>query len=128
MNERQNIGELQELIAEQFGANADYVEGLLNRFLSDPTLVDETWREHFTRMLSGQTTNLDAPENGSAPAAATTSSGNGNAITAATPPAEATKKQTSGLSLVQQKPAAASPAVKPDAKMDAQPIRGSALK
>ncbi|MEJ7578150.1 MAG: multifunctional oxoglutarate decarboxylase/oxoglutarate dehydrogenase thiamine pyrophosphate-binding subunit/dihydrolipoyllysine-residue succinyltransferase subunit [Pyrinomonadaceae bacterium] len=128
MNERRNIGELQELIAEQFGANADYVEGLLNRFLSDPALVDETWREHFTGMLNGQATNLDAPENGNALVAATPT-GNGNATTVA-PPAEATKKQMSGLTLVQQKPASASPAApaKPDANEQAQPIRGSALK
>src|SRR5688500_2620870 len=44
---------LSEYIAENFGANASYVEGLLARFQSDPTLVDETWRTFFSDLISG---------------------------------------------------------------------------
>lgn len=44
---------LSEYIAENFGANASYVEGLLTRFQSDPTLVDESWRTFFGDLLSG---------------------------------------------------------------------------
>ncbi|MCS6874777.1 MAG: multifunctional oxoglutarate decarboxylase/oxoglutarate dehydrogenase thiamine pyrophosphate-binding subunit/dihydrolipoyllysine-residue succinyltransferase subunit [Acidobacteriota bacterium] len=43
---------ISEYIAENFGANASYVEALLNRYKSDPNLVDETWREFFSDLLS----------------------------------------------------------------------------
>lgn len=41
-----------EYIAEHFGANASYVENLLNRYKSDPSLVDESWRDFFSDLLS----------------------------------------------------------------------------
>lgn len=44
---------LSEYISENFGANASYVEGLLNRFQSDPNLVDESWRTFFGDLLNG---------------------------------------------------------------------------
>jgi 2-oxoglutarate dehydrogenase E1 component len=43
--------DLSEVIAENFGANATYVEGLLSRFRSNPELVDESWRVYFTELL-----------------------------------------------------------------------------
>src|SRR5205807_7350042 len=43
--------ELSEVIAESFGANATYVETLLARFRSDPSLVDESWRAYFEELL-----------------------------------------------------------------------------
>ncbi len=43
--------DLSELIAENFGANATYVEGLLGRFRSNPELVDESWRAYFAELL-----------------------------------------------------------------------------
>ena len=43
--------DLSEVIAENFGANASYVEGLLNRFRSNPELVDESWRTYFSELL-----------------------------------------------------------------------------
>ena len=52
---------LSEFIAENFGANASYVEGLLNRFQSDPNLVDESWRAYFGDLLDG---NALTTENG----------------------------------------------------------------
>ncbi|MEJ7847401.1 MAG: multifunctional oxoglutarate decarboxylase/oxoglutarate dehydrogenase thiamine pyrophosphate-binding subunit/dihydrolipoyllysine-residue succinyltransferase subunit [Pyrinomonadaceae bacterium] len=57
----EKITNLSEYIAENFGANASYVEGLLARFQSDPNLVDESWRTFFGGMLAGN--------NGSAAAA-----------------------------------------------------------
>jgi 2-oxoglutarate decarboxylase len=42
-----------EYITENFGANASYVEGLLNRYQSDPNLVDESWRTYFSELLGG---------------------------------------------------------------------------
>ena len=46
-------------ISENFGANASYVEGLLNRFQSDPNLVDESWRTFFGDLLNGDAPNED---------------------------------------------------------------------
>jgi len=43
--------DLSEVIAENFGANATYVEGLLSRFRSNPELVDESWRSYFVELL-----------------------------------------------------------------------------
>ena len=43
--------DLSEVIAENFGANATYVEGLLSRFRSNPELVDESWRAYFAELL-----------------------------------------------------------------------------
>ncbi len=45
---------LSEFIAENFGANATYVEGLLSRFKSDRNLVDESWQEYFDDLLQGK--------------------------------------------------------------------------
>ena len=43
-----------EHIKEAFGSNATYVEGLLERFRSDPKLVDESWQSYFGDLLSGK--------------------------------------------------------------------------
>ncbi|MGD9561737.1 MAG: multifunctional oxoglutarate decarboxylase/oxoglutarate dehydrogenase thiamine pyrophosphate-binding subunit/dihydrolipoyllysine-residue succinyltransferase subunit [Pyrinomonadaceae bacterium] len=42
-----------ETIAENFGANASYVEGLLSRFRTDRSSVDESWQEYFDELLNG---------------------------------------------------------------------------
>src|ERR1041384_6217261 len=53
--------DLSELIAENFGANATYVETLLARFRSDPSLVDESWRAYFEELLgNGQVASAGA--------------------------------------------------------------------
>ncbi|MEZ5424807.1 MAG: multifunctional oxoglutarate decarboxylase/oxoglutarate dehydrogenase thiamine pyrophosphate-binding subunit/dihydrolipoyllysine-residue succinyltransferase subunit [Pyrinomonadaceae bacterium] len=44
---------LSEYIQENFGANASYVEGLYDRFKSDPNLVDESWRIFFNDLTKG---------------------------------------------------------------------------
>jgi 2-oxoglutarate dehydrogenase E1 component len=48
----QKINNISEYIAESFGANASYVEGLLSRYKSDPNLVDESWRTFFGDLLN----------------------------------------------------------------------------
>jgi 2-oxoglutarate dehydrogenase complex dehydrogenase (E1) component-like enzyme len=53
LSEQRNRVDLSEIIAENFGANATYVEGLLGRFRSDPSLVDDAWRAYFTELLGG---------------------------------------------------------------------------
>lgn len=72
------MANLSEYITENFGANASYVEGLLNRYQSDPNLVDESWRTFFSNLLDGE-----KPDE----------SGNGQA-TAVKPPAATPKVET----------------------------------
>ena len=42
-----------EYINEAFGSNATYVEGLLARYKTDPSTVDESWQKYFTELLNG---------------------------------------------------------------------------
>ena len=60
---------LSEYIAENFGANASYVEGLLARFYSDPNQVDESWRTFFNDLLAGNNGAASTAQSGQAPAA-----------------------------------------------------------
>ncbi len=109
-----NNTELQNFIAENFGANADYVGGLLARFRSDPALVDESWRAYFADLLGGSSDN----------------GGNG-AATAAVVPTNSVKSdgatQGNGARATAPAKAQASPAAT-TANADATPIRGAALK
>ena len=101
-----------EQIAENFGANATYVESLLARWQSDPTLVDESWRAYFEELvgLNGDgVTPLAQPV--ASPAAAEPTNGRGRAATAS---AKA-KPQPVG-------------APTPEIKGEVVPIRGAALK
>src|SRR5689334_25079698 len=71
-----------EVIAENFGANATYVETLLARFRSDPSLVDESWRVYFEELLG----NGQPAVHSTAPAVQTTevpASGDGRAAATA---------------------------------------------
>src|SRR5437764_4981025 len=110
--------DLSELIAENFGANATYVETLLARFRSDPSLVDESWRTYFEELLdnshpgasAGAVTSSAQPQ----PAQPAQPSGDGKQAAAAT--------QKSSAS-----PAPAS-ATESQPKAEAIPIRGAALK
>ncbi len=43
--------DLSQVIAEEFGANATYVQGLLERFRSNPDLVDDSWRSYFSELV-----------------------------------------------------------------------------
>ncbi len=44
---------LSAFIKESFGSNATYVEGLLERYKTDPNLVDESWQTYFHDLLNG---------------------------------------------------------------------------
>src|SRR5829696_4449033 len=90
--------DLSQVIAEEFGANATYVESILERFRSNPELVDDSWRSYFNELISDG-------------AAVSQQSGNGAAVAPAPEPKAA--------------PAPA-PALPPDA--EAVPLRGPALK
>lgn len=108
----EQITNISEYIAENFGANASYVEGLLNRYKSDPNLVDESWRTFFGELLSGQN-----PIEG----------GNGQSTTASTTaPVAAEKPKANGVA--QPQPATVQPAVIIGAETDVKPITGAAKK
>jgi 2-oxoglutarate dehydrogenase E1 component len=148
LSEERNSTDLSEIIAENFGANATYVEGLLGRFRSDPALVDEAWRVYFTELLggagdNGRAANAGASGNGAAsaqppsqpspqaqpapasqvatPAAQPTPTAS-SASSGGTAPAAAPAARTSAPS---QAPAAAEAG---QVAGEAQPIRGGALK
>ena len=132
MSERQNNTDLSELIAENFGANATYVEGLLSRFRSNPSLVDESWRAYFTELLSnGGGSSVaaaapEAPDNGRA--AASPSDGGAIAVTAST---AGTSPVAAAPAPQRQQPAPPTPqpqAITAESDAQAMPIRGGALK
>src|SRR5688572_5122639 len=90
------------MIAEEFGANATYVQGLLDRFQSNPALVDDSWRSYFSELL------------GDGAGASTQQAGNGAGSVAVAPAPE-------------RKPSpAAPPAPAPDTEI--VPIRGPAAR
>src|ERR1041385_3400726 len=97
--------ELEELIAEEFGVNADYVSELLVQYTRNPHSVDEEWRGYFAELLS----------NGHAPHEHT---GNG----AGTRPAPA---QTSSSLVHAAYDWGAQPAAQPTAQPTSQPTAAS---
>src|ERR1044072_3806456 len=105
--------DLSELIAENFGANATYVENLLARWRSNPALVDESWRTYFEELIGA---NGDAATTTPQPADAKPEA---RADGAAAAPAQT--KQPKAV----EKPTAPSP-IAP--RTEATPIRGAALK
>ncbi len=113
---QQNKTDLSEMIAEEFGANAEYVQALLERFRSNPELVDDSWRSYFAELL-GDGAGLDAR------------SGNGAkvAVVPADGDARVAAKQTSAAVA----PAPERKAVAPStvtAEAEVTPLRGPALK
>jgi 2-oxoglutarate dehydrogenase E1 component len=121
----QTSTDLSEIIAENFGANATYVEGLLSRFRSNPELVDDSWRAYFTELLGNGAGNDGGTV--TTPASEARSTGNGAGETA---PTQAPAKLAEATAPA--KPVAA-PAIKPavaatSEQAEATPIRGAALK
>ena len=106
--------DLSEFIAENFGANATYVEGLLSRFRSDPESVDESWRAYFTELLGSISSD---------------GSGNGRSATARR------AKTDTGVSTARPAATAAAPeripetiSVAKDTDAEVIPLKGAALK
>jgi multifunctional 2-oxoglutarate metabolism enzyme len=110
--QEQTKTDLSELIAENFGANATYVETLLARFRSDPSLVDESWRAYFEEILgNGQPAAAETVNAAAAPKSAPQpASGDGRA--AATAPAPKSESNASAAQVAGE----------------TIPIRGAALK
>ncbi len=65
----EKIANLSEFIQEAFGSNATYVEGLLERYKSDPKLVDESWQAYFGDMLNGKFPEAETRASASVPSA-----------------------------------------------------------
>jgi 2-oxoglutarate decarboxylase len=103
--------DLSELIAEEFGANATYVQGLLERFRSNPDLVDDSWRAYFSELLGDGARSAQSSGNGLKTAVVSSDGEN----VSATKPAPAPERKTTS-----------SPAIADDAEVS--PIRGPALK
>jgi 2-oxoglutarate dehydrogenase E1 component len=101
-----------EVIAEEFGANATYVQSLLERYRNNPELVDDSWRAYFNELLRDGTGSSQS-DNGRSVTSAS-ADGQSGSTPAATAPAVAPKAQ---------------PAATPiPADAEAVPIRGGALK
>ncbi|HEX8285323.1 MAG TPA: multifunctional oxoglutarate decarboxylase/oxoglutarate dehydrogenase thiamine pyrophosphate-binding subunit/dihydrolipoyllysine-residue succinyltransferase subunit [Pyrinomonadaceae bacterium] len=149
MSEELNGQDLSEVIAENFGANATYVEGLLDRYRSNPALVDEAWRAYFAELLgedggaapasggngagASAWPTAAAADGGSAPAAAeqswpTQQRSEASADTQTTAGAQGKPAAAQAQTAPAQAPAAPQPAPAAQARAEAQPIRGGALK
>ncbi|MGH9930615.1 MAG: 2-oxoglutarate dehydrogenase E1 subunit family protein, partial [Pyrinomonadaceae bacterium] len=124
--------DLSEIIAENFGANATYVEGLLSRFRSNPELVDESWRTYFAELLGNgegaaapaslnatvsveQTDDARATENGRGTGATTESQAGAGQAAAKTKTATTPGPQAEQTAV-------------PSEPVETIPIRGAALK
>src|SRR2546425_875615 len=121
MAQQPNTSDFSEIIAENFGANATYVETLLARFRSDPALVDESWRAYFEELLGNGQPATAAPP---APAEAASVEqpqprGDGSRAAAATPQ-KAKKSESRQVGITG--------APKTEPRTQAIPIRGAALK
>jgi 2-oxoglutarate dehydrogenase E1 component len=133
LSEELNRQDLSEIIAESFGANATYVEGLLSRYRSNPSLVDDAWRTYFAELLgdgagaaggNGAASAAGWPEATDEGQAATQAQAEAQTETPAAPAQEATAP--SGAQAGTAPPQA--PAATPQVRGEAQPIRGGALK
>ncbi|MEO8042222.1 MAG: multifunctional oxoglutarate decarboxylase/oxoglutarate dehydrogenase thiamine pyrophosphate-binding subunit/dihydrolipoyllysine-residue succinyltransferase subunit [Acidobacteriota bacterium] len=65
----ENTKNISAFIADNFGANASYVEGLLVRFQADPMSVDESWQAYFGELLSAGSPEVEAKPKAAQPTA-----------------------------------------------------------
>ena len=112
MAQEQTKTDLSEIIAENFGANATYVEGLLARWRGDPAQVDESWRAYFEELVGDAAVADGAKAESQADGAAAKTDGHRDGTGAA--PAKTA--------------AAVKPTATPETRAAATPIRGAALK
>ncbi len=123
MAQEQTKTDLSELIAENFGANATYVEGLLARWRRDPALVDESWRTYFEELLSENGASVLSDARG----IKTETLGDGS--NAASPKRDGDGKTSAVAPATIPKPAVTKPSPAPTPTQgEIVPIRGAALK
>jgi multifunctional 2-oxoglutarate metabolism enzyme len=114
---QQSSTDLSEMIAEEFGANAEYVQGLLERFRTNPDLVDDSWRSYFNEILG---------DGASSTPAAVQTSGNGVKAAAVAEPDGASRTETSAAAAPAPERKPAETRVPDDAEV--VPMRGPAAK
>jgi multifunctional 2-oxoglutarate metabolism enzyme len=120
---QQRRTDLSEMIAEEFGANAEYVQGLLERFRTNPDLVDDSWRSYFNEILG----------DGAAAAPATVQT-SGNGVKAAVSETEGDTRGDTGQRRTETGAAAAPApepkpvAARPPDDAEVMPLRGPAAK
>ncbi|MEP6635933.1 MAG: multifunctional oxoglutarate decarboxylase/oxoglutarate dehydrogenase thiamine pyrophosphate-binding subunit/dihydrolipoyllysine-residue succinyltransferase subunit [Acidobacteriota bacterium] len=128
--------DLSEIIAENFGPNATYVEGLLSRFRSNPELVDESWRAYFAELL-GNGSGGDGLQAKASQSVSDNGSGAAATVVARETPTEAPAKVESAanpavapIPTPAPVPARAmvAPAPAAETNIEAIPLRGAALK
>jgi 2-oxoglutarate dehydrogenase E1 component len=127
LSEPQKNIDLSQFIAENFGANATYVEGLLSRFRNDPQLVDESWRTYFSELLGNGGAAAHAQDNGQATSSSSQVSGNGAAAPGANT-ATASAQIASPAAPAPSRPSASASPAPTESAENAVPIRGGALK
>ena len=120
MAEEQTKTDLSEIIAENFGANATYVEGLLARWRSDPALVDESWRSYFDELVGANGASL-TPADGRA---TTLPQADGSGASAKPDG----RRDGAGVATARAAAKAPETATAAETKSPATPIRGAALK
>lgn len=120
MAEEQNRTDLSEIIAENFGANATYVEGLLARWRSDPALVDESWRGYFDELVGTNGASLSPADGGATTLPQADGSGS-----RAKPDG---RRDDAGVATARAVAKAPETATAAETKSQATPIRGAALK
>lgn len=109
--------DLSEMIAEEFGPNASYVQALLERFRSNPELVDDSWRSYFSELLNDGGL-LQSPVASAKPPKAVTPNGDAR---------EATQQRVSAVAAAPERKIA-KPATAPPDNAEVSIIRGPALK
>jgi len=119
--------DLSEVIAENFGANASYVEGLLGRFRSNPELVDESWRAYFVELLGDGDGGISATTPTQSREARVAENGGSAAGSAQAPITEPAAKAAAPAKTETQ-PAAQPSTQTANETFETLPIRGAALK
>ncbi|MBA2621839.1 MAG: multifunctional oxoglutarate decarboxylase/oxoglutarate dehydrogenase thiamine pyrophosphate-binding subunit/dihydrolipoyllysine-residue succinyltransferase subunit, partial [Acidobacteria bacterium] len=118
-------------IADNFGANASYVEGLLSRFQTDPNSVDQSWRVYFGDLLNGNAPQIEQPADGQNAAVqkqtkeTSVDQTNGTANSQASPSAPPQKTVQAGTSATSSQTGAANSVV---AQTQVKPLTGASKK
>lgn len=105
MTKAMNTEEISEMLAREFGANSDYVGQLLEKYLQDPSSVDDEWRAWFEKMI-----------------------GPSPAVARAVPSAAPASVQPASQPVAASPAVSAAPAAAATATADRLPIRGAAAK
>jgi 2-oxoglutarate decarboxylase len=116
--------DVDQIIADEFGANASYVGDLLHRFEQDPMSVDEEWRSFFETLLANWKPGSAEPAGLRGEQAGSLRSQGGSPGGPLTPGASTAAEPRREAAPVQQAGAIS----KPEAEDERIPLRGPALR